>query len=111
MNWALFLDDERFPVDSALPENCEYWMIARNHQDVIDLIAANGMPQFVSFDHDLGDISNGDGYIVAKYLCDLDMDTKYKFPQGFAYFVHSQNPIGSTNIKGYLDNYLRVRNG
>lgn len=108
MTWALFLDDERFPPEHrpcGLP-----WKIARNHHEVIQLIQEFGMPTFVSFDHDLGDIiPNGDGYLIAKYLCDLDMYTAYKFPDGFNYTVHSQNPVGAGNIRGYMHGYLKYR--
>lgn len=105
MTWNLFLDDERFP-----PDDGKEWHIARNHQEVISLVDRLGFPSYVSFDHDLGDfIPNGDGYQVAKYLVDLDLYTRYKMPENFDYYVHSQNPIGKANIEGYLDGYIRVR--
>jgi len=103
--WSLFLDDERFP-----PDDGREWKIARTHQEVIDLIELHGMPVFVSFDHDLGDlIPNGNGHIVAKYLCELDMHTEYTFPEGFDYYVHSQNPVGRDNIIGYMNSYMKYR--
>lgn len=104
MTWKLFLDDERFP-----PGDWREWRIARNHNDVVRLIERLGFPAFVSFDHDLGDFENGDGYKIAKYLVDLDMYTDYKMPDDFDYYVHSQNPIGKANIEGYLDGYLKAK--
>ena len=102
--WALFLDDERFP-----PEDGRNWKIARNQKEVAKLIDLHGMPIYVSFDHDLGDCAdNGNGYKVAQYLCDLDMDGT-TFPSDFDFYVHSQNPVGRENIIGYMRNYMNHR--
>lgn len=117
--WNLFIDDERgledvkwAPCDIREKYYNEEWVIARTHNEVINSIEKMGcMPSFVSFDHDLGDFENGDGYKIAKYLVDLDMYTdNYNFPNDFCYFVHSKNPIGKENIESYLGNYLRIRN-
>lgn len=119
--WNLFLDDERFPADVTWAHwtiqqgYCEgEWEIARNLTDVIVLIEWIGtMPQFVSFDHDLGSDQDGgfvgNGLKVAQYLIDLDMDTDIKFPDNFAFYVHSKNPVGKANIEGLMNGYLRQR--
>lgn len=106
MTYRLFLDDERMP-----PNDGHEWVIARNINDVIDIIENMGMPDYISFDHDLGEnwIVTGTGYHVAKHLVDLDLYTDYKFPEKFSYYVHSQNPVGKKNIETYLDNYLRFK--
>lgn len=117
MTWNLFIDDERtlqqvdwMDRDIQVKYQTEEFLIARNHQQVIDLIEEHGFPNFVSFDHDLGDpVVNGDGYMIAKYLVDLDMCAKYKMPDDFDYCVHSKNPIGKLNIQGYLDGYRKHR--
>ena len=66
---------------------------------------------YISFDHDLGDEDDGEtGYDYAKRLVEMDMDTdfpKYKFPDDFSFYVHSQNPIGKANIEGLLNGYLK----
>jgi hypothetical protein len=103
MQYSLFLDDERFPPrKNAVGE----WIIARSLDEVKTTIQKHGFPSFVSFDHDLGD--GPTGMDVAKYLVDLDMDQGL-MPDEFAYYVHSQNPIGAANIRGYLDGYLRIK--
>ena len=105
MTWNLFIDDERFPVD----EPGMFWEIARNYSEVVKLIEEKGMPSYISFDHDLGDFENGDGYKIAKYLVDLDIYTNYNFPKDFSFYVHSQNPVGKANIEGLLNGYLKAR--
>lgn len=117
MTWKLFLDDERVPTDAKwMPGDIqamyrdEQWEIARTHLEVMALIELYGtIPEFVSFDHDLGDFTNGDGVKVARYLIDLDMYTDIKFPKQFQFVVHSRNPVGKANIEGLLNGYLKQR--
>lgn len=103
MSYSLFLDDERFPPQKVPVGE---WIIARSLDEVKHVIQKHGFPAFVSFDHDLGE--GPTGMDVAKYLVDLDMDQKL-MPADFSYYVHSQNPIGAANIRGYLDGYLRIK--
>ena len=99
-----FLDDERFP-----PDNSGEWIIVRTHDEFFDAITEYGPPDFVSFDHDLGDEINGSGMTVAKALVEMDLDDQI-IPEGFDFYVHSQNPIGTTNISKLLHRYLEFKN-
>lgn len=65
------------------------------------------MPSFVSFDHDLANELTG--YDVAKFLVKADIDGSATFPENFDFYIHSQNPIGKTNIEGYLKEYLKQK--
>jgi len=52
----LFLDDIRNPENVTwikLPSG--HWEIVRNYTEFCDHITKNGMPTFISFDHDLAD--------------------------------------------------------
>lgn len=105
--YSLFIDDERYP-----PRNDgRNWIIARDFLDVSLCLRRNGMPGFVSFDHDLGE-NKRTGHDIVKLLIELDMsdDEQYKIPQGFEYYVHSQNVPGKANIEGLLESYLKHRN-
>ena len=120
----LFLDDIRIPkdcVNGLVPSHLNKmywdgdWDIVRSYNEFVDWINKNGLPDFISFDHDLADIHYGmdfstiidnphiekTGYDAAKWLGDYCMDNKIKLPD---YIVHSQNPVGKANIQGYLDN-------
>jgi hypothetical protein len=102
---ALFLDDERFPV-----ENGYSWTIVRNYDEAAHYVLKHGMPCHASFDHDLGQEKSG--YDFVKWLVELDMTMNGNtIPKDFTYYVHSQNPIGVANINAYLQNYLETRNG
>lgn len=121
MSYNLFLDDEREPgqvnrID--LPNGP--WIIVRSYDAFISMIEMKGLPEFITFDHDLADQHYGHGlnedeipydsytektgYDCAKWLVEYCMDNKLKFP-GFD--VHSMNPVGSLNIISYIESAKR----
>ena len=101
MTWVLFIDDERFPVD-------ETNVIARSVEQAIALMDTNGCPHTIHFDHDLGD-DVPTGMDLAKYIVEKDLDMNHQFiPQGFQFFIHSQNPQGERNIRGLLEPFLKM---
>lgn len=99
MTWKLFLDDERFPVDSS-------WAIARTPSEAFVLIEKNGMPNEMSLDHDLGE-GIPTGYDFVRMLSERLLDGEVILPDSFKYYVHSQNPVGKRNIEEYLNQFLR----
>lgn len=102
----LYLDDLR-----PLPDNS--YILVRNYDEAINYIKQNGIPNFISFDHDLGvdDIGNllPTGFDFVKWLVKMDMENIYTFPYDFSFYVHSANPVGKANIETYLNNYLRFK--
>lgn len=122
MGWWLFIDDERdpaitvedfswrrrmalVPIDYSQPR--QPWTIARSHDEAVRLVAEFGFPEHVSFDHDLGDAASS-GLTFARFLVDLDLSTG-AMPEGFAFDVHSANPVGKANIVGLMESYLSHR--
>jgi len=103
--YSLFIDDERFPPQK---NQVGEWVIGRTMAEVKAIILEKGFPAFVSFDHDLGD-NEPTGYDIAKWMVDYDMANNI-IPENFAFYVHSQNPIGARNIQIYLDSYLKIKN-
>ena len=103
----LFLDDIR-SIEMVYDKSMEYeFDIVRNYDDFIRYIEENGLPEFISFDNDLGLDDEGnvapDGYAAAKWLVfesGLDL-THLKF------HVHSANPVAAEQIRGLLTNYIR----
>jgi hypothetical protein len=102
MNYALFLDDIRFPPEKGT------WVIARNFAQAVNIVLKNGYPKFISFDHDLGDDSPT-GYDFAKWLVERDLDV-HDMPKDFSFTVHSANPVGAQNIANVLNRYLQFKN-
>ncbi len=104
MTYRMFIDDERMPPDGE-------WVIVRSVLEAQDYITVHGMPNYVSFDHDLGSLDGyplPTGYDFALWLTQQDLDHN-SLPQDFDFYVHSQNPIGKENIISLLDNYLEFK--
>lgn len=104
MSYNLFLDDVRLP--NMFLNDTKHWAIVRNYNQFVDLIQKRGLPDFISFDHDLADehyvqlvdysqFKEKTGYDCAKWLIEYCVNTKQLLPK---YQVHSMNPIGSRNI-------------
>lgn len=109
MIWKLFLDDEREPVDPKFHAGESTWKIARNFSEAVRLLLIEkNCPTFISFDHDLGEDKTGKSF--AEYIVNADIVSGGKYiPNDFAFYVHSQNPVGKANIEGYLNDYLNKR--
>ena len=100
----VFIDDIRNPVGPN-------WIVIRSYSDAVNWFNKYGCPDFISFDHDLGEDYMGTGFDVAKWMVDKDLDMDgYFIPKNFTFNVHSANPIGKANIETLLYNYLRHRN-
>lgn len=115
----LYLDDIRTP-------NNDDWHVVRNYDELVSHIRLNGLDKYevISLDHDLGDTAQKEyfnnvspnyqldynnilektGLDCAKWLVAESMNSKIPLPQ---IYTHSANPIGSANIMGYVNNYLK----
>lgn len=110
----LFLDDTRFPAECPsymylrIKDVSIYtekdWIIVRNYNQFVDYITKNGLPDLISFDHDLGEEGTNEktGKDCAKWLVEYCLDNDKKLPQ---FLVHSINPVGYLNIKNYLESF------
>ena len=139
MNILLWLDDIRNPflnLEGKVPkdENGEDYKInwVLNYEEFVKWIEMFGLPNAISFDHDLADehytpeyfwnnyqeskkyqewksnhYQEKTGMDCAKWLVDYCIDNKEKLPK---IFVHSANPVGADNIKYLLDNFLKYYN-
>ncbi|MCB1175020.1 MAG: hypothetical protein KDK39_15715 [Leptospiraceae bacterium] len=59
MSKFLFLDDIRVPDFIYSPGIAEKFSIVRSYQEFVEFIQGNGLPDFISFDNDLGEDENG----------------------------------------------------
>lgn len=117
----LFLDDIRYPIEAYHYTKQDIflrkdWHIVRNYEQFINWIIENGLPEMISFDHDLADEHywNNDtkrfvektGYDCAKWLIDYCMDNKLDLPE---FYCHSMNPVGKENIESLLKNFKNIK--
>lgn len=107
MKYNLFIDDIREVNWVYKNRTNADFIIARNFKDFKKIILKNGLPEFISFDNDLGLDKNGviapDGYAATKWLV---------YESGFdlrnlKFNVHSANPVAAKQIQSLLDNYIR----
>ena len=133
MRYNLFLDDFRHPYDCVvyMTNTGIYskwsWVVAKNYDEFVSIITEKGMPDFISFDHDLADehyapeeiwndpeavqkrmenFKEKTGLECAKWLCDYCIDYRETLPP---FEVHSMNPVGAENIKGYLESFKKFQ--
>lgn len=96
--YKMFIDDERFPVSDD-------FVIVRSSEDAINLATDKGIPSFISFDHDLG--GDDTSIVFIKWLVDFMIDNDLTLPENFEYYVHSQNPVGKSNIESWMNNIMK----
>ena len=110
MKKKLFLDDLR-TIDMVYDASQEKeFDIVRTYEAFVLYVQKNGLPDFISFDNDLGLDKNGevalDGYAAAKWLVyESGLDLR-----SLQFKVHSANPVASEQIKGLLTNYIDFLN-
>jgi hypothetical protein len=121
--YYLFLDDQRSVLDvrwAVLPNKGQglNWISVKNYEEFIDCIGKNGLPEFVSFDHDLApshykairtknyNYIEKTGYDCAKWLMNYCQIKSIKFPN---YAIHSMNPSGAQNIKQLLERFKKYQ--
>jgi hypothetical protein len=100
--YKLYIDDLRSPKDTTM-------IVVRSSIDAIDYVKENGIPNYISFDHDLGynDTSMNFVHWFVDYLLD---NRQLKLPDDFDFNVHSANPVGSDNIKGLMNSLIKFLN-
>ena len=96
----LYLDDIRIP-------KTEGWDIVRNYDEFVFWVRLHGIPDELSFDHDLGEDTEKTGLNVAKWLGQYCIEKNTPFPK---WNVHSANPVGKANIEAYINNVIKHQN-
>jgi hypothetical protein len=124
MRTALYLDDKRTPTETI--PGYHPWNLVRNYDEFEEWIVRNGVPDLISFDHDLAEEHIDDyfkqfaekGFQIPKYE-----DYKEKTGIDCANFlveycqkmnvnlkqcsVHSHNPVGAKNIQDFLNGFKK----
>lgn len=116
----LFLDDIRYPFEAYHYTKKDIflrkdWYIVRNYEQFVNRILEKGLPEMISFDHDLADehylepnspeFVEKTGYDCAKWLIEYCMDNDADLPK---FYCHSMNPVGKQNIEGLLNNFKKL---
>jgi len=112
MKKYLMIDDERNleqhgkylrenGVDTSKP-----WSIVKSFNEMVEWVKENGVPDVVTFDHDLGDTSELEmkGVQCARWMIEFCMKNLVPVPE---YNVHSSNGPGSKNIESIFETYKK----
>jgi hypothetical protein len=91
MSYKLYIDDLR-----DCPEG---FILARSSRDAMTIVELRGMPEFISFDHDLG--GEDSAMVFLKWLANT-----FDEP-AFNYTVHSANPVGKENIISFIESWKK----
>jgi len=135
--YKLYLDDIRDPsaclhymfgrIGNAASIYGEHWIIVRDYEQFTEYITNHGLPEYVSFDHDLAPehytpeefwesfekskkyqdqmvYKEKTGADCAHWLRDYCYNNNLKLPKCL---IHSMNPVGSENIKNILNGKSR----
>lgn len=120
-NYTIFLDDLRSIGDVELYVNktndyivdvVSRFIICRDYDEAVALIKSKGrLPQYISFDNDLGEDDFGknkkEGRHLVNWIVDALLDEKYQLPNNFEFFVHSANPVAKDYIQGTMENIIK----
>jgi hypothetical protein len=128
MSYKLYLDDIRIPENTFdYTGNKMYltpdWVIVRSYNEFVKYVTEKGLPEIVSFDHDLADehyhndmykgskynkhynnFQEKTGFDCVKWMVDYCIDNGKNFPN---WYLHTMNPAGKMNMECYIKNYLR----
>ena len=125
--YNLFLDDFRMPEDAFNYTGnplylMEDWLIARNYDEFVKGVGDLGLPEIVSFDHDLADVhydvqdhvdqdyydlcEEKTGYHCAKWMINYCLDNDIKVTSQI--MIHSMNIVGARNIESLFKTYFKV---
>lgn len=96
-----FLRNKEF-YDSLMSQYDVDFIWVKNFEEFASFIEKNGLPEFVSFDHDLG-AGLKKGLDCAEWLIGYCRQRNLKLPK---FFVHSANPNGQREINALLNNAL-----
>lgn len=121
MSYNLFLDDVRDPSMVAnyahwslrAMYRLDKWNIVRSYEEFVAYIEEFGLPEVISFDHDLSEehyAPESEGWVYvektgldcAKWLCEYCDKNEKELPE---WYIHSMNPVGAENIRKQLENY------
>ena len=103
MDWWFtiqYLKEEYLKIDD---EECEIIWV-KTQPEFEKYIIQNGLPDFISFDNDLG-VGNGEGYSCAKFVIDYCLDHNMYLP---GYYVHSMNTVARDNINNLFENFKEI---
>ena len=104
LSTILWLDDLRDPKDHIQGDNI-HWV--KNYKQFIKWIELNGLPDIISFDHDLGGEKSRTGADALRWMLNFIIDNNLNLPH---IKLHTANPIGRQNMESLINSYKKIYN-
>jgi len=105
--YNLFLDDVRRPISAyTYTKNDIYlidWHVVINYNQFVAKILNSGVPEIISFDHDLAEDKSGTD--CARWLINYCINNDKKLPKQI--YIHSMNTEGRADIKSLFTTYYK----
>ncbi len=95
----------RLYLDERTPKTDHDWVVVRSYDEFVAHVRDHGAPNYVSFDHDLGEDSQS-GYEAAKWLIDYCIELGIA-PDEIEMNAHTANPVGRDNIEAVFASWHR----
>lgn len=126
-NIGLFLDSIKTPID--IPKSIDKWEIVKNYKEFSEFIenyynTYNKLPKLISLEHDLhtehfvkeskriigrpimySQYIEKTGKDCIEWLCEFSYNKKV--PINGTINLHSENVMGKTNMRWYLEKYIK----
>lgn len=103
--WYLFVDDERQPADAGWHSGDI--VVARSSNEALTLVERSGLPDAISFDHDLGGEDTAFKFMWA--LINGHMDKKWDLSTLQFIQIHTANSIGREKLTKLWENFCRTQ--
>lgn len=100
MTWRLWLDDQWDEPEMPFRHPPKGFIPARSSSEAIRLTQENGLPSFISFDHDLGNQDDAMKYINW-------ISNEFYSSTVPEYQIHSANMEGAKNIHSKMESWKK----
>lgn len=102
IKFALYVDDVRDP-----PEDGTIWVVAREFHTACQILKDNwDRINYVSLDHDLGDVGTATGYDIISWIEREIISGRRS--NHFTFNVHSANPSGAARIRQVANKLMEM---
>lgn len=102
-NKKLMIDDQVILNERVLPKG---WFNLATYEASINYFLSKGIPEFITFDNDLGEPK--EGIDIVNWLIEKDLDFNF-LNHNFKFNIHSKNTEANRRMFNKLNDYKKYR--
>jgi hypothetical protein len=99
----LMIDDQVILSERVLPKG---WFNLATYKASINYFLSKGIPEFITFDNDLGELK--EGIDIVNWLIEKDLDFNF-LNHNFKFNIHSKNIEANRRMFNKLNDYKKYR--